>query len=355
MNILFLVNELLQVCGVTKHLYHLIDGLQKNYPNNEYFIMTGGGNAIQKFQSLGVPVIINENLRHETRSITGYLKGIKEVYSFVKRNDIQIIHSHHHYAASIASKAVKFTNTKTILTNHGLLPAVGRLNHFNADHIIAVNEHVIEYLINKKIKTKEEISLIRYGFTLPVCKEKYNSQLKVISGGRFVHEKGFHLYIRAIANLDEEVRNFAKYYLAGSGPEEKYLMELNNNLKANIVFLGPVENFQEKLCESHIFVNPTFSEAEGFPTVLIEAGLAKNLVLSSKFQGHGTILNTDNSILLNITDHYEFANKLEDAIINYKNYSELISHFNFTVLQHFGMSTMLKKTNLLYENIINGV
>lgn len=351
MKILFLANELLQVCGVSKHLYYLVDGLQKYYPNNEYFIITGGGNAIQKFQSLGVPVIVNENLRHETRSITGYIKGIKEVYSFVKRNDIQIVHSHHHYAANIATVVSKFKDVKTILTNHGVLPEVGRLNHFNAEHIIAVNDHIKDHCVSKKIKLEKEISVIRCGLPDPHCQKRNAHKLKVLAGGRFVKEKGFHHYIQAVAHLNKEIKNLAEFYIAGSGQEEKNLIELDQKLKANIIFLGACENFQEKLCESHIFVNPTLSEAEGFPTVLIEAGLAKNLVLSSKFRGHENILNADNSILLNITDHHIFVNKLEDAIINYKNYSEIIEQFNVSVLQYFSISTMLEKTNMLYKKL----
>ena len=68
MRILFLVNELNIVCGVTKHFYHLVSGLKELYPNNEYYIICGGGNAIQKFTEIGINVTVNYNIRHESRS-----------------------------------------------------------------------------------------------------------------------------------------------------------------------------------------------------------------------------------------------------------------------------------------------
>ena len=132
MKILFLVNQLLKVCGVSKHFYHLLSGFKEFYPENDYFVMCGGGDAIEKFERLGIKIIVDENIKHETRSLSGYLKGIYDIYKFAKFNKIDIIHSHHHYATSMAHNAAKFLKSKTVFTNHGILPEVGSLNHFSS-------------------------------------------------------------------------------------------------------------------------------------------------------------------------------------------------------------------------------
>ena len=97
------------------------------------------------------------------------LSGSINLYKFVKKHSINIIHSHHHYAASIAMAISRITKINTILTNHGLLPEIGFLNHFNAHHIIVVNKHIKEYLIRESIKKKREVSFIPHGFPFIGC------------------------------------------------------------------------------------------------------------------------------------------------------------------------------------------
>lgn len=211
MNILFLVNELLYVCGVSKHFYHLIEGLQRKYPKNNFYVICGGGNAIESFKALGIPIIIKPNIRHESRSIMGYVKAIKEIHSFINKYDINIIHSHHHYSASIVNQSTKLTKVPTILTNHGILPEIGILNHFVADYIIALNEHIRDYLINNEIKDGKSVRIIRHGFPLINQSKKRNDRLKIISGGRFVKDKGFDKYIRAVAELPNNLSKRATF------------------------------------------------------------------------------------------------------------------------------------------------
>lgn len=352
MKILFLANELLQVCGVSKHLYHLVDGLQKYYPNNEYFIMTGGGNAIQKFQALGVPVIVNENLKHETRSITGYIKGIKEVYGFVKKNEINIIHSHHHYAANIATVVSKFKDVKTILTNHGLIPEIGKLNHFSAIHIIGVNEHILEYLIEDKGRKREHISFIPYGFPNSGQKTITNDKIRVIAGGRLTKEKGFNVYLDAVAMLPSEIRESAEFLLAGNGDEEHSLKELNKHTNAGVKFLGIVSNFQKYLLNTDIFVMPTLSMEEGFPTILIEAALSRNLIISSKFRGFNFVLNNENSLLFEVGNADELSLYLAKAISNLQNYSNKTDSLYKLVNDRFSLEKMIHSTNKVYNTLI---
>jgi glycosyltransferase involved in cell wall biosynthesis len=347
MKILFLVNELLQVCGISKHLYYLVDGLQKYYPNNEYYIITGGGNAIQKFQSLGVPVLVNENLKHQTRSITGYLKGIKELYGFVKKYDIQIIHSHHHYSSSIATVVSKFKDVKTILTNHGLIPEIGKLKHFNA-----VNKHILEYLIKNKERKREHISLIPCGLPNFEQKRKTNDKIRVIAGGRLIKEKGFEIYLNAVAKLPSEIKESAEFLLAGNGEDEHSLKELNKNTNAGVKFLGIVSDFQKFLLDTHIFVMPTLSMEEGFPTILIEAALSKNLIISSKFRGFNFVLNNENSLLFEVGNTDELTFLLKKTITNFQNYSNKIDSLFKEVNERFSIEKMVHSTNLVYNNLI---
>ncbi|MBK7106124.1 MAG: glycosyltransferase family 4 protein [Ignavibacteriae bacterium] len=352
MKILFLVNELLTVCGVSKHFYNLLGGLIKYYPGNEYYVICGGGDAIEKFESLGINVVINNKIRHETRSIKGYIFAIKNIRHFVKKNKIDIIHSHHHYAASLSQKAVKLSKTKTIFTNHGILPEIGILNHFNGDKIIVVNEHVREYLIQRKIRKEDDIFLIRHGFPIIKINKIRSDRLKVITGGRFVKEKYFDEYIKAIANLSNEIKQKAEFYIAGDGEEEIKLRKLNNELNAGIIFLGKISDFQKKMYETNIFVFTSKLIAEGFPTIIVEAGIAENLIITSNFVGLDKVLSSDKVLIIENGNIEMLTQKLEEAILNFDNHKIKVKNMTEIIEKYFNQHDMIEKTVSLYKEIL---
>ena len=357
MRVLFLVNELLTVCGVSKHFYHLLKGLKELYPEQSYYVICGGGDieALNKFKALDVPIIVNPKMKHETRSFAGYFIGVKDIYQFIRKNKIDVIHSHHHYSASIASKAAKITATKTILTNHGILPEIGILSHFCAESIIVINEHVKEYLLKNNIKPDERIHLIPHGFpikkTIKKTIKNRDKKIKVLTGGRFVKDKCFDVYIKAISNLTDKVKNKAEFYIAGAGEEEDSLSKLNNLLGSNIEFLGKVNDFPAKLEEMDVFVMA--SKFEGFPTILIEAGLAHNLIITSNFLGLSFVLSSKHAMIFDIDNVKLLSNYLEKAILYYDDFSDQISAFNKLVITQFTQKKMIKRTFELYSQILD--
>jgi len=352
MKILFLVNQLLTVCGVTKHFYYLIIGLKKYYPENEYYVITGGGNAINKFTDAGINVNINKNILHETRSIRKFLIGTIEIINFVRKNRINIIHSHHHYSANIAFKASIFTGSNTVMTNHGLLPEIGRLDHFAAKYIITVNDYGLNYIVKNKIKDKKHVFRINLGFPIRNFEKVRKDKLKVIAGGRFVVEKGFDNYIRAVAKLDPKLKNKAEFFIAGEGPEKKNLLKLNEKLNSPVNFLGVIEDFQKKLVDTDIFVMPSKSKSEGFPTVLIEAGITKNLIIVSDFLGLRNYFNEKYGLIYEQNNLSRLIDLLSESILNFELHKNKIFNFYEFIEGEFDLEGMVRKTNNLYLSIL---
>ena len=352
MKILFLVNELLNVCGVSKHFYHLLSGLKEYNPKNEYFVICGGGDAIEKFKSLDVPIFVNENIKHETRSVNGYLKGMYDIYKFVRVNKIDIIHSHHHYVANMASKVSIFSNTNTVMTNHGLLPEIGRLNHFAAKYIITVNECILNYILKNKIKDKKHVFRINLGLPEGKLEKVRKDRLKVITGGRFVVEKGFDDYIRAVAKLNAKLKNRAEFFIAGEGPEEKNLLKLNEKLNSPVNFLGVIEDFKKKLADTDIFVMPSKSKSEGFPTVLIEAGITKNLIIVSDFFGLRNYFNERYGLIYEQNNLSSLIDLLNESITHFELHENKILNFYEFTKREFDFEEMVRKTYNLYLSIL---
>lgn len=352
MRILFIVNELLYTCGVSNHVYNLLKGL-KDQHEVEIILLCGGGKAIEKYKELGIRVIVVEEIRHESRSLIKYCKGLIKLYKIIKSNHIDIVHSHHHYAANMAQKIKYITGVRTILTNHGILPEIGLLNHFTADYIVAVNEHVVNYLIEKKIKEHDKIILIRSG----TVNHNYNqfpletkNKLKILAASRFVAEKGNDIYIQAIAELDNSYKNKADFYLAGEGEMQKELANLNEKLNANVKFLGRIENLSEKLYQYDIFIMPSISRAEGYPLVMIEAGKAKCIIITSNFYGIEYIFkdNTDGYIFTQ-SDYKQLSEQIKYVIDNFSKSQELAQNYFRKVTTLFDLDKMVNETIALYQ------
>ncbi|MGM9987210.1 MAG: glycosyltransferase family 4 protein [Bacillaceae bacterium] len=95
-----------------------------------------------------------------------------------------------------------------------------------------------------------------------------NSKI-VISTGRLIKEKGFHILIRAFALLAEKHKNW-KLHIYGDGPYKKQLNILIKrlNLGEQVKLMGTTTNIQGVIESASL--NVLASEAEGLPMSLIE-------------------------------------------------------------------------------------
>lgn len=354
MRVLIIVNELLYTCGVSNHVYNLLRGII-DQPELEIILVCGGGNAIEKYRNMGVKVIEVKEIRHESRNLLGYIMGIIKLYKIIKDSQIDIIHSHHHYAASMAQKIKYLTGIKTILTNHGLLPEIGLLSHFPSDYIVAVSEHVVNYLREKGIKKPERIFLIRSGVIqhpfIPVGR-KTGEKLRVIAASRFVPEKGLDIYIQAVAGLDNNYRSKADFYLAGEGISRGELVSLNKKLDANIIFLDRVEKISEKLYHYEIFIN-TPTATEGYPMVMIEAGFAQCTIITSNFIGVEYIFKDSiDGYIFDKSEYLQLRDKIKYVIDNFPKTRELANNYFKKVCTLFNLNKMRDDTITLYRECL---
>lgn len=351
LNVLIIANELRNTCGVTNHILHLARSLSES-GKVKLFIICGGGNGVNRFDNLNVSV--DKRFFHKGRNFKNYFSAITYLAKYLRKNKINIIHSHSHYAANIAANAVRISKASTVQTNHGLLQVKGRLKHFNAHKYIVINEHIREYLISNKISSPENIELIRCG--IPVDDSpagKNTAPVRVIAASRFTYEKGLDLYVKAVAKLDNKIKVKAEFLIAGEGETEKSLIELNNELNSGIKFIGSVGNMYDLLRETNILVYPSRSCSEGFPAIITEAGACNNLVISSKFPGAEYILKDKmNSLLFEIDDIDGLTSHLETAINGYTGHLNLTLGLYNTIKEKFGLEEMINKHLSLYNSLI---
>ena len=351
MNILLLVNELRYTCGVTNHLLHLSKALCSG-GEVKLWIICGGGNGINRFSNIDVTIISDERFLHSNRSFTTYVKAINYLVNFTRENKIDILHSHYHYGAAIAAKAAALTGKVTIQTNHGILPQMGRLKHFNADHYIAINEHIKHHILKNKIAGESKIHFIRCGIPIkePMPLKNGNKKVRVLAASRFTESKGLDVYIHAVNKLPENIFEHAEFLLAGEGELEEQLLELNHSLGKKVKFLGKIADMYEALSHINVLVNTSTSDTEGFPAIITEAGATNTLAVTSDFRGAADVIKHGlNGLLYRNNSSENLADLLSDVVYNYKYYQPLSRIFYELIKKDFSVELMLDKHLKLYK------
>ena len=350
LNILILTNELKITCGVSSALNSFLSNIPKD-SNMTFYLGCGGGDAVDKFRPLVKNLFVKDYLKHENRSFINFIKNILFIFSFCRRNRIDIIHSHTHYAANIAHIVAKLTGRKTVQSIHGIIDEIGIIPHYIADKYIAVNEHIIKYFQNKKERLLGKTFLIRCGYNFPEkCPKRTNEIIKFILGSRLIYEKGIDIYINAIKVIPDSLRSRCEFFIAGEGKDERTFREMAKGY--NIVFLGSVPDFDNFLLTTDVFIIPTRSRSEGFPTSIIQAAKSGNLVISSDFFGVNEVLKHNHNALIFNTEDYIFLSRvIQDVIEKSRTYEEMVETNFYESKNLFDLMGMIHSTFELYSSL----
>lgn len=309
--IIFLVNKLEITNGVSSHLYYLLQEMGE-FARNNIVLIAGGGSVVYKYERLVKRVIVDTDIRHETRSSIGFVRGVFRLRKFIKKYKPAIIHSHHFYAANMAAYARIGKTISTIQTIHGNIPPIGFFNHYRADHYILVSNHLLEQL--KRESRLVSHSVIPSPFPFPALppKNESHSGLKFLFAGRLVAEKNLALFVKTAESICTEVSDVS-FVIAGDGPMRDLALKASEN--QGIRYLGEVDNLGELLSDFDVIVNCSIA-TEGFPTILIQAAAWAKCVISSKFEGYSDFLTEDNSFLYESDNESDFETIIREIIKN---------------------------------------
>jgi GalNAc-alpha-(1->4)-GalNAc-alpha-(1->3)-diNAcBac-PP-undecaprenol alpha-1,4-N-acetyl-D-galactosaminyltransferase len=148
----------------------------------------------------------------------------------------------------------------------------------------------------------------------------------LLAAGRFTHEKGFDLLIRAFGSATALTRQQVKLVIAGDGPEAQSLRDLaaDLGLGARVSFPGQVRELSRLLLSAMAFILP--SRYEGFPNVLLEALAAGVPCVAADCPGASREILGDGAYGLVVPP--EDARALADAIVRIVTDGELRKRFS---------------------------
>ena len=247
-----------------------------------------------------------------------WTKQFRSVLKQVKNRDPDIIQTHTRFFLStfIGGICAKLRKKKRVHIEHGsgLVKGLiwrkslfaniydytfGKLCFSGADQIVAISQGNIPFI--KKF-SKTPIEVIYRGLDFPEIKRKKQNSDSISLGfiGRLVNLKGVDVLISAFADLIDDYPDI-HLQIIGDGVErqnlEKQVQSLNIQDKVSLLGYQDKNTLQNQILPSlDIFVNPSLQE--GLPTTVIEALLAKCIVVATDVWGTKEISDNSDFILV---------------------------------------------------------
>ena len=266
---------------------------------------------------------------------------------YKKREEFSLIHTHSNVALGcLGVIASKLLGKKVVvkIATAGKIPKLKRnilgkllLEIFKkADVVICISQEIKDELYSIKMHESKikfipnGVDTIKYSLISTKDKESLRKKLNlpasiiVLFIGRLVHRKGVDVLLKA---WKRSIVEFPQMYLlvAGSGflqpdSDEEKLKNFvtKEGLESTVSFLGNIENTNEYLQTSNMFVLP--SRKEGMPNVLLEAMSCGLSIIATEIGGITDLITHGvNGILVPVNN----SEKLSKEILNLVNNSEL--------------------------------
>lgn len=227
-----------------------------------------------------------------------------------------IIHSHLARGAAVAGAAGRTENIPVAANLHNYV----KLKYYkHVSHFIPGTADQGNYLERLGV-APSRVTVIPHFSRLPVAQTVVEpnffpeeSRSTLLSYGRFVKKKGFHILLESIALLREK-GCAVNLILGGDGPEREKLVEQIADLRIGdrVTLSGWVDDVEAFLSQSPFFILPSLDEPFGI--VILEAMARAKVIISSTTQGPREILDDSSAYLVSSDDPKALAHVIQMAV-----------------------------------------
>ena len=293
------------------------------------------------------------------------------IRTFIKEQDIDIIHSHGYKANFYALLATLIKNVSLIATCHPWIKINLKvkiyswfdkllLNRFN--RIVVISEEIKQDILKSGV-SENKVTVIDNGIDISRFSNKHKSNdflkeynikpAKKIIGtiGRLSEEKGQKFFIEAAKVLLEKYPDLF-FMIVGDGPlkEELQTKALHYRIQDHLIFTGISDNIPKILAGMDIFVLPSLTE--GLPMVLLEAMAAKKPIIATDVGAIPRVISDRKSGHLIKPGN---TNELIEALtilLNDQSYTSRIAQNGYeTAINKYSAKEMTKKYVEIYEQL----
>lgn len=357
MNILYLNNQM-TIGGVAKCILKLSKELSTD---NRIFILSKEyGALLPEFEKIGIkniPIIdVKSKVPHNI------ILNVIKIANIVRKEKIDIIHSHHRMTTLLAKLVSKITHVKVIHTQHAIIKDKRILTKLSLRNtfVIAVSNAIRENLINSYKLSSDMIETIYNG----IDDEKSNMEideriLKYKSEGYFLigcisritQNKGIEIFIDAAKKICKDNKKI-RFIVIGDGEKrlelEKYCKETQIN---NIDFLGFRLNIIDYISKLDLIVQPSYSEGLGLTA--IEALSQSKPVIASNIPGLNEVIIDDyNGKLFPAGDSKKLMRNIYYIYLNELKYNTMCNNAFEYYKNNFEDSKYYLKHKKVYKKIL---
>ena len=288
----------------------------------------------------------------------------------LKKEKVEIIHSHLVNADLWAGIAARCLGIKHISTLHGIeFRPIGilkqRLGMLLPDKIIAVSDYVAGVCIEQfKVKT-EKVVMIYNGIDFERFQVKVDTRSKkeelgirdevivLATFGRLAPEKGHRYLIEAAAQVRGVFKNIV-VLIIGEGEIKKRLMQQASRLgiEKEIKFLGERQDIPELLSITDIVILPSLYE--GFPLAALEAMAADKPIIATSVGGLPELItDKQDGILVEPKSSSSLAESILRLIKDKDFARQLVLRAKGKIKNRFNQEKMLSRITALYDEVLN--
>lgn len=372
MNILHLARTMGQG-GAEKIIYQLASGCCSI--ENKIVVASCGG--------VYVDALTKKEIRHyqvhdlECKNPQVMLQTLMKLSKIIKKERIQIIHSHHRMAA-IYARILKFwfPKLKLIYTAHNVFYDKVRLTNLalSDTSIVAVGESVKENLMEVYQIEEDRITTIfnavdladlnghdletdhKYEWKHPLLqelKEDGNTLIGII--GRLSEQKGIDIFVKAMGRLVKTYPS-VKGIIVGDGEKKEELLALIKQLglEESIYFLGYQEHVTAIIKQLDFAAMP--SRWEGFPLTPIEIFAMEKTLVAADIGGINEILvDGRNGLLVPKDDEKQLSQAMELLIVDLELRQQLEQQAKIDYKENYSYQSFLENYLQLYDTSIKRV
>jgi glycosyltransferase involved in cell wall biosynthesis len=374
-NLLYVITKL-ELGGAQKQLLSLARHLDKNKFN--VFIFTARrGPLIQQAAAIPHVTLKTSSVLERTINPLRDILALFEIYAFIRKNSIDLVHTHSSKAGILGRLAGRLAGTKMILhTVHGwsfhdcqhpltrrLFIWLERLAAKISHKIIVVSEHdKVKGVING-IGKENQYALIRYGINYADFSRRngairkefaiQNDDLVVTNVSCFKPQKACLDFVR-LAFLVNRIFPAAKFILAGDGRMRGKIEKAINRfrLRDKFILTGWRQDIPEILSATDVFI--LTSLWEGLPIAALEALASSRPVIATDTGGIREVIKEgDNGFLISVKDMRAMKDKLmlllQDKTLREAMGEKGLSHLG----SDFTQEKMVNRSQELYEGLIS--
>ena len=378
LRILHTTTRLVRGGGVENNIFHTIDQLQ-----NEYDFILSSGADMQENPFDGndrVKVIVCPHLINKIHPVHD-LKALLFYYKLIKREKIDIIHTHETKASFITKFAAWLAGCPYIIYGlHGVTfnDPMSKLKRFFyiflekitigvSDLVVAVSHDVIHHYHTNHIGRKIPYTVVRSGIDLKkfFAASKVNEadalhlrqqlnigpDTKVICNvGRFSFSKAQRYSLECFARLKKDFPD-SKLIFIGEGEllDQCKALAKKLNIEKDVLFEGYKSNVPLYLSITDLFLFTSLRE--GLPRVIVEAALMKVPVAAFEVEGIREVIEHNQWGV--IVPQYDVEGLYEGArrILTDKKLADEFAQLAFNHVEHeWDATKMAEDLRIVYSN-----